>query len=163
MSSAGIRDAERVTAQEVQLVASELEASFGGIYTSIASDIQLPLVENAISALKIEGIEDIDVIITSGVEALGRNVEQAKTMRMIQDLGAFAQLVGQEVVAKSLNANSVINSIINNSGVGNKDFILTNIKKDANANAEQEQAVAQQVVDGGAKQLGADMVSQPQQ
>jgi len=160
MSSAGIRDAERVTAQEVQLVASELEASFGGIYTAIASDIQLPLVENAISNLSIEGMEDIDVIITSGVEALGRNVEQAKTMRMIQDLGSLAQLVGQEQVANSLNVSSVITSIVNNSGVGNKDFILTNIQRNANATAKAQDDVAKQVIEGGAKEVGANIASQ---
>lgn len=160
MSSAGIRDAERVTAQEVQLIASELEASFGGIYTAIASDIQLPLVENAISSLKIEGMDEIDVIITSGVEALGRNVEQAKTMRMIQDLGAFAQLVGQEVVAQSLNPDSIISSIINNSGVGNKDFMLKTIQKEANINAQKQEALAEQVAMGGASQAGANMANQ---
>lgn len=162
MSSAGIRDAERVTAHEVQLVASELEASFGGIYTSIASDIQMPLVENAMSALKIDGIEDIDVIITSGVEALGRNVEQAKTMRMIQDLGALAQLIGQDKIAQSLNPSAIINSIINNSGVGNKNFMLTNIQKNANINQQKQEAVANQVIEGGVGQVGANMANQLQ-
>lgn len=155
MSSAGIRDAERVTAHEVQLVASELEASFGGIYTAIASDIQMPLIENAISSLKIEGMEDIDIIITSGVEALGRNVEQAKIMRMMQDLGALAQLVGQEQVAGLISTENVMMSIINNSGVGNKDFMVSLVEQEAEQQAQQQAQMAQQVLDPALQQAGA--------
>lgn len=125
MGSASIRDAERVTAHEVQLVASELEASFGGIYTAIAEDIQLPLVEGAMKTLKIDGGDDVDVIITAGVEALGRNVELSKINALIQELGLLAQLVGADVVAKSVNVNAFASAMVSNSGVAGKDFLYT--------------------------------------
>ena len=157
MSSAGIRDAERVTAQEVQLIASELEASFGGIYTAIASDIQMPLVENAISGLKIEGMEDIDIIITSGVEALGRTVEQQKIRNMVQDLGMLAQLIGQQEIVSKLNADSLIASIINNSGVGNKNFMLSLQQQEANNKAMQQQQMASQALDPALQEAGKGM------
>jgi hypothetical protein len=160
MSSAGIRNAERVTAQEVQLVASELEASFGGIYTAIASDIQMPLVENAISSLNIEGMEDIDIIITSGVEALGRTVEQQKVRNMIQDLGGLAQLIGTESIIQNLNPEALISSIINNSGVGNKNFMKDLVTKEAEAKAQQEQQLAQQALQPALQEAGKGMGQQ---
>jgi len=154
MSSASIRDAERVTAHEIQLIASELEASFGGIYTSIASDIQMPLVENAISSLKIEGMQDIDIIITSGVEALGRTVEQQKIRNMIADLGSLAQLIGQDAIIQNLNPQAIINSIVNNSGVGNKDFIKDMVQMEADQQAQQQQQLASQALNPALEEAG---------
>ena len=155
MSSASIRDAERVTAQEVQLVATELEASFGGIYTSIANDIQMPLVQGAVTALKVEGMEDIDIIITAGVEALGRNVEQAKLNRLIQELGAFAQLVGAEAIVQELDVSSFINNMITNSGLGNKGLIKSLVQQEAEMSAKQQEAIAQQMMQPALNQAGA--------
>lgn len=155
MSSASIRDAERVTAQEVQLVATELEASFGGIYTSIANDIQMPLVQGAVTALKVEGMEDIDIIITAGVEALGRNVEQAKLNRLIQELGAFAQLVGAEAIVQELNISSFINNMITNSGLGNKGLIKSLVQQEADLSAKQQEMMAQQMMQPALQNAGA--------
>ena len=155
MSSASIRDAERVTAQEVQLVATELEASFGGIYTSIANDIQMPLVQGAVTALKVEGMEDIDIIITAGVEALGRNVEQAKLNRLIQELGEFAKLVGAEAIVQELNISSFINNMITNSGLGNKGLIKSLVQQEADLSAKQQEMMAQQIMQPALQNAGA--------
>jgi len=140
MGSASIRDAERVTAHEVQLVASELEASFGGIYTAIAEDIQLPLVESAMNTLKIVGGEDVDVIITAGVEALGRNVELSKINNLISELGMLAQLVGQEAIAKEINVKAFTSAMVANSGVASKNFLYSTQQSQANQQANSNQA-----------------------
>lgn len=154
MGSASIRDAERVTAHEVQLVASELEASFGGIYTSIAEDIQLPIVESAMSTLKIDGGDDVDVIITAGVEALGRNVELSKINSLLQELSMLAGLVGQEAVASTVNVNAFTSAMVSNSGVASKNFLLTanqSAQRQANdkASAMADNAVAQGLGEAG--------------
>lgn len=44
LNSAVQRDAERVTAFEINLLASELEQSLGGVYSLLSSEFQLPLV-----------------------------------------------------------------------------------------------------------------------
>lgn len=159
LGSASIRDAERVTAHEVQMIASELEASFGGIYTSIANDIQLPLIENAIDGLKIDGAEDLDIVITTGVEALGRNVEMSKINRLIQDLGQLAMLIGQDKVAGTLNPQALVNAMIVNSGVGGKNFAYSLLEQEANSRAEQEAMLAQQFAGAGASQAGVNMAN----
>ena len=159
--SASIRDAERVTAHEVQLVASELEASFGGIYTAISEDIQLPLVENAMKTLKIDGGDDIDVIITAGVEALGRNVELSKVNNLIQELGMLAGLVGAEAVAKEINVPAFLSSMVANSGVASKDFLLSQMQSANKEKNDLAKGAVKTAVETGAGEVGKS-VAQPQ-
>ncbi len=163
MGSAAIRDAERVTAHEVQLVASELEASFGGIYTALAEDIQIPLVENAMSSLKIDGGDDIDVVITAGVEALGRNVELAKINNLIQELGLLGGIVGQEAVAKTVNVAAFTSAMVVNSGVAGKDFLFTQDAQDQTEIANKQEAISAKMVEEGAATAGKQAVEQVSQ
>jgi len=160
MGSAAIRDAERVTAQEVQLVASELEASFGGIYTALAEDIQIPLVENAMESLNIDGGDDVEVIITAGVEALGRNVELAKINGLIGELGMLANLVGQEAVAKTINVQEFTSAMVVNSGVAGKNFLYSQGEQDQQEIANKQEAISSQMVEQGAAQAGTNMGNQ---
>ena len=160
MGSASIRDAERVTAQEVQLVASELEASFGGIYTAISEDIQVPLVENAMETLKIEGDDDVDVIITAGVEALGRNVELSKINGLIGELGMLANLVGVEKVAQDINVPAFTSAMVANSGVASKDFLLSQTQSKRNKNTEKTESIAEEAIKSGAVKAGESIGSQ---
>jgi hypothetical protein len=160
MSSASIRDAERVTAHEVQLIASELEASFGGIYTAISEDIQVPLVKNAMSSLNIDGGDDVDVIITAGVEALGRNVELSKVNSLINELMLLSNLVGTEEVAKKINVSSFITSMVANSGVASKDFIISDIRASVKDNVKKENDMVQGAVNEGLTQAGRTIGSQ---
>ena len=160
ISGASIRDAERVTAHEVQLVASELEASFGGIYTAIAEDIQIPIIESAMDTLDIDGGDDIDIIITAGVEALGRNVEMSKINTLIQELSMLAQLVGQEQVAGTINVGAITTAMVTNSGVASKDFLYSKQQQDINTMAQKQEAMMQPAIAGGMQQVGQNVAGQ---
>ena len=146
------------------MIANELESSFGGIYTAIASDIQMPLVENAISALKIEGMEDIDIIITAGVEALGRNVEQAKLERFIANVGQLAQVVGEQAT-QALNVDNIVYAMLVNNGIGNKEYVKTLNEIEAESQAQQQAQLEQQMMMQGANSIGqqAGAMVNPQQ
>lgn len=159
MAGASIRNAERVTAQEVQLIATELEASFGGVYTSISTDIQRPLVLNAMKSLKIEVGKDVDVIITTGVEALGRNIEMSKINNMMQELAMLGQLVGAEQVAASLNIDGLTSAIIANSGVASNNFLISQAAKEQKAISAKQEQMAMMAVQGGLPQAGANMAN----
>lgn len=159
MGSAAIRDAERVTAHEVQLVASELESAFGGIYTSIAEDIQMPLVQTAIDSVDSDlDTDDVEIVIVTGVEALGRNVELQKIRGMIAELGNLAQLVGLEEVADSVNVSNISAAIVNNSGVAGKEFLYTEEQKTERVNARKTEQLAQQAALQGAGEIGKQAV-----
>lgn len=68
------RDAERVTATEITRVANELDETLGGQYTLLAQQLQEELIRHVLrkcnsAILKVEGI---NVVVTTGLEALGR-------------------------------------------------------------------------------------------
>ena len=160
VAGASIRDSERTTAQEVQLVASEVEASLGGIYTAISGDIQRPIVEQSMKDLKIDTGKDVDVIITTGVQALGRNIELGKINGLIQELQMLGQLVGPEVVAKTVNVGAITASIVANSGVASKDFLYSNDQMVEQEAAAKQENMAQQALQGGLDQAGANVANQ---
>lgn len=146
MGSSSVRNAERVTAHEIRLMAQELEASFGGVYTNIAEEIQIPLVEEGLKSIKLDTGDDIDVIITSGIEALGRNVELTKINNMMSELQMLGSIVGMEAIARTVNVNSVATAIISNSGVAGKNFIYSQQEQDSMVANEKQEMIAQQAL-----------------
>lgn len=104
------RDAERVTAEEIRAVAQELEDALGGVYTVLAQELQLPLVNRLMASMTQSG--DIPAlppkathpVVVTGFEALGRNHSLNKLRGMFQDLG---QLFGPQVLAQRVDFNEV--------------------------------------------------------
>jgi len=144
------RASERTTAYETQKVAQEIEAAFGGVYTHIAYDIQMPLIQEAMKHLKLKETKDVEVIIMSGVQALGRNAEALKVNQMMQEIQMLGQIVNPEEIATALNTQGLITAIVANSGVANKDFIKSSGQQAQEVgNAKQEQISQQLVQQGG--------------
>lgn len=106
-----IRDAERVTQEEIRFVAQELEDVLGGVYTVQGQELQKPLVvlvmadmtkNNELPALP-EGA--VDPVIVTGFEALGRNHSVNKLRAWLADLQTVdpqLSTVHKEKVAKRL-------------------------------------------------------------
>lgn len=82
-----VRDAERVTAEEIRLIASELESSFGGLYSRLAVSWQQREANYALSGVDINktlGAElsnMFEVVVTTGIESLSRE-GQLDNLRM---------------------------------------------------------------------------------
>ena len=49
------RDAERVTAEEIRLMAEQLEQGLGGVYTVLAEELQLPLIRRIMFLMERDG------------------------------------------------------------------------------------------------------------
>lgn len=154
------RDSERTTAYEVSVNTRDIDTSFGGQYTAMASDIQVPVVENAMKTLKIDAGKDVEVIITAGVEALGRSVELNKTYSFIDGAARLGQVTGAEAIAKAVDVNIVLASIVANSGVAGQGFIFSQASQDQQEIAGKEEAMAQQLAQGGLGQAGANVANQ---
>lgn len=165
VTGASIRDSERTTAQEVSLVANEVEASLGGIYTRISGNIQKPVVIQSLKNIKVDTGKDIDIIITTGLQALGRNVELSKINALIQELQMLGGIVGPEAIAKVVNVGAITSAMVANSGVASKDFLYSPKQMDAMEAEKQKQMMAEQVMQGGLGQAGANVANQmiPQQ
>jgi hypothetical protein len=106
LGSAARRDAERVTAEEIRLIAGELEQSLGGIYAVLTQVLQLALVKRyMVNLQRTKALPPLpkDIVkptIITGLAALGRNAD-------MQKLDAFAaglrELFGEEAVAERLS------------------------------------------------------------
>jgi len=84
MNESVTRDAERVTAQEIQFMAQELESSsLSGIYSKLSKKVSKWIVSQVMIEMKIK-FNDIHVNVITGLDALGRSQEAQKLDRYVQ-------------------------------------------------------------------------------
>lgn len=93
MGSAIIRDAERVTQEEVRMTANELETAYGGVYSTLAASLQKPVGHWLLneSDFKIQGTQ-IEVTIVTGLDALSRNGDLENFRLALSDLAQITSL-----------------------------------------------------------------------
>jgi len=112
---AGTQGRDRVTAEEIRMVANELEAGLGGIYSILSVELQLPLVNRKMALMerrgslpplpKQGGQDVVKPRITTGLDALGRGNDKAKLIEFVTTL---AQTIGPEVMSKFVNNRELI-------------------------------------------------------
>jgi len=132
------RDAERVTAEEIRLMARELEEALGGIYTVLSQELQLPLINVITGILKKKKKmpdlpEDlVNITISTGLEALGRGHD-------LQKLNAFLANISQmgEQAFGLVNLPSYIERVALSLGLNIQGLIKT----PEQIQAEQQQAM----------------------
>jgi len=106
LSETAIRNAERVTAEEVRLVSAAVERSLGGLYSVLSQELQLPLVRRIMARMNKSGrlpsIPDkyISLAIVTGVDALGR---MSDLSRLDTFVGGLGQVIGPEAIATHVN------------------------------------------------------------
>ena len=110
LHSAVQRNAERVTAEEIRFMASELEDALGGIYSVLSQELQLPLVKHRIVRLtKMKKLpqlpKGVKPSIITGLEARGRSQELQRLRMFIQDAGGT---FGPEVIAEYVEVSDYL-------------------------------------------------------
>lgn len=120
------RNAERVTAEEIRFMAQDIEDALGGIYSILAQEYQLPLVEWAIQTMEEDGQmeelpEEITVTITTGLEALGRGHDLTKLGTFMQQITAL----GAEAVSQYLIVQEYIRRVATALGINVTGLIKT--------------------------------------
>lgn len=89
------RQAERVTAAEIQYMAQQLENAMGGIYTTLSQDLQRPYLITVVGQMqekKLFSVKIPDMLkltITTGFEALGRSHELSKMDSWLERIQKF--------------------------------------------------------------------------
>lgn len=141
------RDAERVTAEEIRMLAMELENALGGVYTTLAEEFQPAILDRLIVLIKKTNPDalpqvEVDGIKTSmltGLRALGAGHE----LNSLQQFTAASQQIpGAEAY---LNVPEIMTQMAKHLGV------QTNVVKSPEAVAqEQQQAQQQQMMQGAA-------------
>tara|TARA_R110000787_G_scaffold20422_6_gene60700 strand:- start:4310 stop:5848 length:1539 start_codon:yes stop_codon:yes gene_type:complete len=136
------RDAERVTAEEIRMQAQELESSYGGVYSRLATDLQLPLAKRLITKFD-PVLKDIEPVIVTGLESLSRNSELDRTRAFFSDLVQLADV--PEQVAMRIDYNKLITMLGAGHGIDYKDLL----KDEKQVQADQQAAAAQQAQAAG--------------
>jgi hypothetical protein len=109
LGSAARRDAERVTAEEIRLIAGELEQALGGVYSVLSAELQLPLVKRLMLQMTKEKAlpplpkEAVTPQVVTGLSALGRTSDLQKLDSL---LAGTAQIFGPEVIAEYVAAGA---------------------------------------------------------
>lgn len=159
LSGAVQRDAERVTAEEIRMLANELETGLGGIYSRLAVDLQLPLaywlmgnVDNAV----FKGSDFVPTIVT-GLDALSRNGDLESMQLFLQDVVQITAMPPE--VQQYLKLDTIFSALAAGRGLRASDYVNTQSNVDtANANAIQDQR--EQATEDYANQKAIDKSSQ---
>ena len=123
-----VRQAERVTAEEIRALTQELQENLGGVFAIQSSEFQLPLVKRVMARMKKQGkLPDLpkDLIepkIVTGIQGLGRGQE---FNRLLVALQSITTVVGPAAIPDFFDQREVILSILNGSGVTADDLVLT--------------------------------------
>lgn len=158
------RDGERVTAEEIRLMAQELESAFGGVYSTVAEEFQRPLASRVLYLMEKHKMipalprDLVRVGVVTGIGNLGRG-------RDLQDLGqgigAIANLLGPQAVAGLIDTREAAARILNAVGVDTRGFLKSNQQMQA----ERQQAMMAQAAMESAPELvrqGGEMIREAQ-
>jgi hypothetical protein len=135
-----IRDAERVTAEEIRAVAQELEDSFGGTYTILSAEAQAPYARRILYILGKKGQapklpKTVVPQIVTGFSALGQTHEAAAIIEWLKEL---LDIFGPETVSAEVQFSEVALRTGTSQGITDVKGLLKSEEQKA-----QEQADAQ--------------------
>ena len=123
-----VRNAERVTAEEVRLTQLELEQQLGGIFSLLTTSFLIPYLDRTLLVLQRTNElpklpkEVVRPTIVAGVNALGRGQDrEALTMFM----GTIAQTVGPEALMKFINPLEAIKRLAAAQGIDVLNLVKT--------------------------------------
>ena len=145
LQSGVVRNAERVTAEEIRMLSQELESSLGGLYSLLSNELQLPMINRLLDMMKSQKRiptlpkDIVNPVIITGVEALGRGNDLQKLDLFLQ--GA-SQVVGPQAVAEFLNVEEYFARRA--TALGIKTAGLVKSKEDLQAEKQQQQQALQQ-------------------
>jgi len=157
------RDAERVTAEEIKFLASELDDALGGIYSILAQEFQLPLVTRVLVDMERKKLlpvlpkEMIKPVITTGLDALGRTQDLVKLDALVKDIFAL----DPQIAAQYVNLAEYIRRRGAALSVDTDGLINTPEQIAATQQQAQQAAMMQEAIKPGVKALG-DMANNQQ-
>ena len=155
-NEAATRDASRVTAEEIRLMANQLEAGLGGTFSVLAHELQLPLIKRVMNIMSEEGqlsVPDglVQPVVQTGLEAIGRGNDKARLTNFIQTIGAS---LGPEALAQYVNPTELIRRFATSDGIDTDGLVRTEADIQ-NEQAQQQQLMLEQQLAQGAIANGA--------
>jgi hypothetical protein len=149
---ADMRDAERVTAEEVRLQALQLENSLGSIYAILTVEFQSRYIARKLELFTRKGGMTqlpeglVKPMVSVGLAAVGRGNDLEKTARFMQIL---QQTIGPEGLAQYLVPTELIRRLASSMGISPLGLVKTEQQLAAEAQQQQQMAMAQQAMASG--------------
>ena len=146
---AGTQGRDRVTAEEIRMVAQELETGLGGVYSILSVELQLPMVRRKMAMMERQGRlpklpkNVVKPRITTGLDALGRGNDKAKLIEFITTL---AQTLGPDTMTKFVNNREMITRLAASDGLDTYKLIKS--EEDLMAEEQQQAMMMQQQAQG---------------
>lgn len=156
LNSAIQRNAERVTAEEIRYMIQELENSFGGVFSVLSQEFQSPVVTVIMSSMirkgKVPDIKDsTDVVIVTGLDALGRTQEVNHLTQYVQTLQTS---FGPQVIAQYISVSEFATRLAAGMGVQHEGLVRSEQDIANMNNVSQNQSIAEKLGPSMIREMG---------
>lgn len=154
LTSGVVRNAERVTAEEIRMLSQELESAIGGLYSLLSTELQIPLVNRLMSimhknkALPKLPEKVVNPVIITGVEALGRGNDLQK---LDMFLAGASQIVGPQAVQQFVNIGEYFSRRATSLGIKTAGLVKDEEQLQAEAQQAQQMQMAEKLGPAGIK------------
>ena len=156
-----VRNAERVTAEEVRLTQLELEQQLGGIFSLLTVEFLIPYLNRTLLVLQRSNqIPKLpkDIVrptIVAGINALGRGQDRES---LTQFIGTIAQTLGPEALMKYVQPLEAIKRLAAAQGIDILNLVKTEEEMQQEMQAAQAQQVQQSLTDQAGQLAGTPMM-----
>lgn len=142
------RDAERVTAEEIRLMAEQLESGLAGVYSMLSQELQLPLIKRVLFLMEQAGeippipVDLVDPQITTGLEAIGRGNDKQRLTNFLQVTTAA---LGPEQMMSLINPSELVRRFAASDGIDIAGLVKTEQELQAQQSQQERLALEQQL------------------
>ncbi len=156
LTSGVVRNAERVTAEEIRMLSQELETAIGGLYSLLSTELQMPMINRLMKVMNKakrlpklpEGI--VNPVIITGVEALGRGNDLQKLDLF---LAGAAQVVGPQAIAEYVSVGEYFKRRATSLGIKTTGLVKTEEEIQAMRQQMQQNQLTEKLGPAGIKAL----------
>jgi hypothetical protein len=156
LTSGVVRNAERVTAEEIRMLSQELETAIGGLYSLLSTELQLPMIKRLMRVMnkdkRLPKLEDklVNPVIITGVEALGRGNDLQKLDLF---LAGAAQVVGPQAIAEYVSVGEYFKRRATSLGIKTTGLVKTEEEIQAMRQQAQQMQLTEKLGPAGIKAL----------
>ena len=170
LTSGVVRNADRVTAEEIRMLSQELETAIGGLYSLLSTELQLPMINRLMAVMnKAKSLPKlpekvVNPVIITGIEALGRGNDLQK---LDMFLAGAAQVVGPQAIAEYVSVGEYFKRRATSLGIKTTNLVKTEEEIQAMREQMQQNQLTEKLGPAGIKalsdQAALPMDDQPEQ
>ncbi len=156
LNSSMVRDAERVTAEEIRFISDELQTAHGSVYANLSNTFQSKLAALLLKRISFDLVDSKPTIVT-GLDSLARSADINNLRMWLQDMALLEQV--PESLLAILKKDNIAASLAAGYGITQRDYVMS---KDEQADAL-EQQLDTELASNAAASVGTAMGQTTQQ